>query len=67
MTGCHGGVSGNSEKGRGHCLGHREGFPEEMELCLVDGYGFTGSDGEGEGHSRQKEQHEQRLRGIFEQ
>lgn len=40
VTGCHGGVTGNIEKGGGHCLGHQEGFPEEMELCPADGYGL---------------------------
>lgn len=50
--------------------GHRAGFPEEMTHwnCLLQmDTGFSGSGGDMEGHSRQKEQHEQRLRGLFEQ
>lgn len=64
MTGFHGGVSGSSEKGGSQCLGHQEGFPEEraLERCVVMDTGCTSNDGDREGHSRRKEQREQRLK-----
>lgn len=68
MTGFHGSVTGSSEKGGSQCLRHQEGFPEEkaLERCVVMDMGFTSNDGDREGHFRQKEQREQRLRGIVE-
>lgn len=49
--GCHGGVTGSSEKGGSHCLGYQEGFPEEVapELCFAMDIGFTSRDGDREG------------------
>ena len=37
VTGCRGGVTRSSEKRGSHCLGHQEGFLEEMtrEPCLM--------------------------------
>lgn len=64
MTHCHEGVTGSSEKGVGHCLGHQEGSLVEVALkhVLQVNTGFTDSEEDREGHSRQMGHHEDRLR-----